>query len=295
MNLEYFLIKNGFLIDIFYHIIKNYLPIILTIIITYLFSVTFLIIDTPTINKESNIVKKLKEYEKEKNCKVCFILSDYHKKKDKYPELKDYIIDIDKEYTFYNFMKRLRENEYPDIELIIHSEGGLISSSDIIVNTLLEYESKITSHIPYLAQSAATSITLASDIIRMEKYAILGPIDPQINYVDEDSKEDSCSSSILKFMYENNKLDDDEKKIRALEAKIYHEDNITNTRKCLDEKHKYLFNYQKDNIIKELASGIYPHHKPYSKKALEKLGLRIFYIDKNLLGIYEELNKLIFN
>jgi hypothetical protein len=246
---------------------------------------------------ENKLATMIKNYEKKNNSKLIFIISDYweHRHNKKFDQIHKNIIDIDNEITFFRFLKEHRKNNYERLDVIIHCEGGSIVSSDVIIKNFLESKSIINCYIPVLAQSAGTSVALSCSSIKMDENAYLGPIDPQINYVDEESKEDSCSSGILKTLYEEDKIESDEIMIRANEAILFHDDNINTTRDQLKNKHNYLSNKQISTILTELASGKYPHHKYFSKKMIEDLGFQINEIESDIYDIFDEFfNKVFF-
>ncbi len=69
------------------------------------------------------------------------------------------------------------------LDLIIHTPGGIILSAEMIAMALKHHEAKVTAIVPFYALSGGTLIALAADEILMEKFSILGPLDPQIQGV----------------------------------------------------------------------------------------------------------------
>ena len=69
-----------------------------------------------------------------------------------------------------------------DLELILHSPGGLPEAAEGMIDYLHAHfsERKIRVIVPRLAMSAATMMACAADVIVMGKHSSLGPIDPQI-------------------------------------------------------------------------------------------------------------------
>lgn len=67
------------------------------------------------------------------------------------------------------------------IDLIIHTPGGLAAASQLIAMAVKFHPAKVTVFVPFYAWSGGTLVALAADEIRMEKYSILGPVDPQID------------------------------------------------------------------------------------------------------------------
>ena len=76
-------------------------------------------------------------------------------------------------------LQQIRETP-PDtpIDLIIHTTGTSRFNAHMIAMALSFRKSKVTAIVPYYALSNATLLTLAGDEILMEKYSILGSLEP---------------------------------------------------------------------------------------------------------------------
>ncbi|KAF5045603.1 Serine dehydrogenase proteinase [anaerobic digester metagenome] len=74
---------------------------------------------------------------------------------------------------------RLTAPEMP-IDLILHTPGGLILSSEQIAMALRRHMGKVTVFVPHYAMSGGTLICLAADEVVMDENAVLGPVDPRI-------------------------------------------------------------------------------------------------------------------
>ena len=76
-----------------------------------------------------------------------------------------------------------------DLDLIIHSAGGVIEAAEGIADYLHQHfiKQKIRIIVPNLAMSAATMLACAADSVMMGKHSSLGPIDPQFNVRDGES------------------------------------------------------------------------------------------------------------
>lgn len=68
----------------------------------------------------------------------------------------------------------------PNLDLIVHSPGGSVSSAEAIVIYLRERFEHIRVIVPNIAMSAATMIVCSADEIVMGKHSFLGPTDPQL-------------------------------------------------------------------------------------------------------------------
>lgn len=67
------------------------------------------------------------------------------------------------------------------IDMIIHTPGGLQLAAEMIGSALKQHPAKVTAIVPFYAMSGGTLIALAAGEILMEDFAVLGPLDPQIN------------------------------------------------------------------------------------------------------------------
>ncbi|HIH44298.1 MAG TPA: hypothetical protein HA257_04220 [Candidatus Methanoperedenaceae archaeon] len=68
-----------------------------------------------------------------------------------------------------------------DVDLILHTPGGLALAAEMIAMAVKNHPAKVTVMVPFYAMSGGTLIALAADEIIMEKDSVLGPVDPQIS------------------------------------------------------------------------------------------------------------------
>ena len=66
------------------------------------------------------------------------------------------------------------------IDFIIHTPGGYALAAQMMAMAIKFHPSKVTVMVPFYAMSGGSLMTLAANEIRMEKYSVLGPVDPQI-------------------------------------------------------------------------------------------------------------------
>jgi ClpP class serine protease len=66
------------------------------------------------------------------------------------------------------------------IDMIIHTPGGLVLSSEQIAKALKRHKAKVTIFVPHYAMSGGTLLCLAADEVVMDENAVLGPVDPQL-------------------------------------------------------------------------------------------------------------------
>jgi ClpP class serine protease len=160
---------------------------------------------------------------------------------------------------------RLTPDETP-IDLILHTPGGLVLAAEQIARALGNRKGKVTVFVPHYAMSGGTLIAMAADEIVMDKFAVLGPVDPQIG--------SAPAASIIKAVEqkpvervsdETLVLADISRKARAqVEAFVL----------SLLDKH----GLSKEKAIataKTLSEGRFTHDYPIPPDAVRELGLKV--------------------
>jgi len=66
------------------------------------------------------------------------------------------------------------------VDLIIHTPGGYALAAQMMAMAIKFHPAKVTVMVPFYAMSGGSMMSLAASEIRMEKYSVLGPVDPQI-------------------------------------------------------------------------------------------------------------------
>src|SRR5512146_1969523 len=66
------------------------------------------------------------------------------------------------------------------LDIVLHTPGGLVLAALQIAGAIRGHKAKVTVFVPHFAMSGGTLISLAADEIVMSRYAVLGPIDPQL-------------------------------------------------------------------------------------------------------------------
>jgi hypothetical protein len=79
----------------------------------------------------------------------------------------------------HGFMEVVHGLNGPNLDLIIHSPGGLSEAAAAIVSYLRSKFTDIRVIIPHAAMSAATMLSCASNRIVMGRHSFIGPTDPQ--------------------------------------------------------------------------------------------------------------------
>ena len=67
------------------------------------------------------------------------------------------------------------------IDLVLHTPGGLVIASEQIARVLKAHKAGVTVIVPQYAMSGGTLLAMAADHIIMDRHAMLGPVDPQLN------------------------------------------------------------------------------------------------------------------
>lgn len=237
-------------------------------------------------NKFKRLSKTVQKYEKDNNCKILIITDKFWEELPTFLEKR--IMELDEcEETF---MKWFQEDYHSNkkLEIIIHTYGGTIRSSDLIFVSLMNYRGKVNVYIPFYAYSAGAMIAFAGKKLYMNPYAVLGPVDPQIYFTTK--SQDMCPSNSLLTLetLKNKDCIKDDVLINLTTAKSYHQDNIDNLQKLFLKK-----NYPTETIeviIDEFASGKHPHNKPFDIHTLKTIGLKIkVNIPTNIEQIFTQL------
>ncbi|PIR56646.1 MAG: hypothetical protein COU72_05110 [Parcubacteria group bacterium CG10_big_fil_rev_8_21_14_0_10_41_35] len=83
--------------------------------------------------------------------------------------------------------KELRGKQYADLDVLLHTSGGLIEPAFNIVKLLRKHSKKVEIIVPSYAKSAGTLISFGADKLLMGAIAELGPLDVQIRETDDDT------------------------------------------------------------------------------------------------------------
>jgi ClpP class serine protease len=183
--------------------------------------------------------------------------------------LNEYIFDIN-DYT--NIIKKLKDNK--NINIILNTHGGDISSNDILINFIQDSKINITGYVYKKSQSAGTIIALISNKLYIKPEAILSPTDAQITI---DGETYSIKSIINMCEEKDKNYISDKYLINYYENKKLHYENLDLVDKLIQNKLKKNISKQKKlQLIYELTSGDYSHHRPISGLYLNK------FLDVNL-------------
>lgn len=232
----------------------------------------------------NRFLKFINYLEVKRKSNIMFIVDNFWEKKKFDYRLRKYIIDID---DGDQFMRRFCNLEYDNVDIILHTEGGAIDSSDMMAKALYRYNGNISTHVPEYAFSAGTVVAISGKL-HMNYNSFLGPTDPQVDY-ETDENSDTCSSKILMSLIKEAKKNNDfieidsTMYIKSQEASCLHRDNEITVRRALDKNYK---NYSKEQTMTLLVSGNHPHHKPIDRDELKKLNIKASNIDNNINRLF---------
>lgn len=112
------------------------------------------------------------------------------------PKIPSSLISITSE-DIQGFMTALQGLKRKELDLLIHSPGGMLEAAEQIINYLRSKYDRIRVIVPQNAMSAATIIACGADKIIMGKHSALGPIDPQITFPSQTGHFTAPAQSIL--------------------------------------------------------------------------------------------------
>src|SRR5436189_3590903 len=151
------------------------------------------------------------------------------------------------------------------IDLVLHTPGGLVLAATQIARAIFTRKGKVTVFVPHYAMSGGTLLALAADKIIMSRYAVLGPVDPQLG--------EYPAASILKAAHQKPVAEVDDKTLILADqaekavAQMRHEDG-----ELLKDK------YSADEaatMAKLMTSGTWTHDYPITCERARDLGLRV--------------------
>lgn len=191
---------------------------------------------------------------------------------------------------FMNSVKDLQNRE-KGLNLIIHTQGGLVRSVEQIVQYLRKkFNFKLFSFIPHIAYSGGTLIALSSTEIYMGDHSNLGPVDPQIGGL-------SAFNIVNEVNNAKKEISEDEKKALFWQPIIskYSIGIIQNCLQSIERVKDLTFEYLKSgmfsdksdefihSIVKEFIDNslFKEHDKPFNIDKLIQLGLKIKRLEDN--------------
>ncbi len=118
----------------------------------------------------------ISDIERERGTKVITLI---HRREPWYKEDQAGYITIEDTEHLLGEIKRTPKDK--PIDVILHTPGGLALAAEMVATALHEHSAKVSVFIPFYAMSGGTLLALAADEIFMEKFSVMGPVDPQID------------------------------------------------------------------------------------------------------------------
>jgi len=151
------------------------------------------------------------------------------------------------------------------IDLVLHTPGGLVLTAEQIARALYMHPAKTTVIIPHYAMSGGTLIALAADQIIMDKHAVIGPLDPQINGLP--------AASILQAVKDKGVQNVDDQTLILADISRKAIDQVKDTVKWFLRKH--MDEEKAEEVATLLCEGYYTHDNPIFAEEAKQLNLNI--------------------
>ncbi len=119
--------------------------------------------------------KIIEDIERERGTKVITMI---HKKELWTKPGEGEEIGIEDTETVLQKLRKVPSNT--PVDFIIHTPGGYALAAQMMAMAIKFHPAKVTVMVPFYAMSGGSLMSLAASEIRMEKYSVLGPVDPQI-------------------------------------------------------------------------------------------------------------------
>lgn len=151
------------------------------------------------------------------------------------------------------------------LDIVLHTPGGLVLAALQIARAIGDHKAKVTVFVPHYAMSGGTLIALAADEIVMSKYAVLGPVDPQIGQWP--------AASLLKVLEQKPVAEiDDETLVQADVARKAIAQVKDAARELL---HRRLPAEAAEALGEKLSIGTWTHDFPISASLAKELGFAV--------------------
>jgi hypothetical protein len=190
------------------------------------------------------------------------------------------VINFEEENDIYYFLENVKKRA----NLILHTKGGNTEFSDFIPYILKQKGIYINTYIPHYAYSAGSFIALPSNMIYLNWYSSMGPVDTQLEYgISNDSDDEEEETFPAKYIKDVKEKENAVTKLRSLEAKGYHSDDLFLLNSIFKNKKR------RDIIIKHFLNTDKSHQIKYGPKDLQNFGLNIKVgIPEHILEIFNK-------
>jgi ClpP class serine protease len=187
-------------------------------------------------------------------------------------------IDIDDAESV---LRAIRETpEEREIEIILHTPGGLILAAQQIAAALARHQGKVTAVVPHYAMSGGTLIAMAADEILIDPHSALGPVDPQLG--------EYAAASLVEVANRPGEHEDKTLIMADLGRKAIAQVEGFSTR--ILERHLPPDRARKTARL--MSTGVWTHDHPLQATELELLGLPIKIgvppLERELMTLYPQ-------
>lgn len=117
----------------------------------------------------------IEDIERERGTKVITMI---HKKELWTEPGEDPEIGIEDTETVLQQLRKVPRDK--PVDFIIHTPGGYALAAQMMAMAIKFHPAKVTVMVPFYTMSGGSLMSLAASEIRMERYSVLGPVDPQI-------------------------------------------------------------------------------------------------------------------
>jgi ClpP class serine protease len=151
------------------------------------------------------------------------------------------------------------------LDIILHTPGGLVLAALQIATAIRSHKAKVTVFVPHYAMSGGTLVSMAADEIVMSRFAILGPIDPQIGQYP--------AVSWLKVVEQKPiaRIDDETLVMADVGRKA-----ISQVKKAAQELlTRHLQPGEAEAIAEKMSTGTWTHDYPITAKQAREIGLPV--------------------
>jgi ClpP class serine protease len=187
-------------------------------------------------------------------------------------------IDIDDAESV---LRAIRETpEEREIEIILHTPGGLVLAAQQIAAALARHQGKVTAVVPHYAMSGGTLIAMAADEILIDPHSALGPVDPQLG--------EYAAASLVEVANRPGEHEDKTLIMADLGRKAIAQVEGFSTR--ILERH--LPPDRARETARLMSTGVWTHDHPLQATELELLGLPIKIglppLERELMTLYPQ-------
>ncbi len=178
------------------------------------------------------------------------------------PEDDEYITIEDTEHILGLIHKTPKDKP---IDMILHTPGGMALAAEMIATALYEHQAKVSVFVPFYAMSGGSLCALAADEIYMEKFSVLGPVDPQL---------DDMPASGYQLVLEKKKIDQvaDQTIMIAHIAELATKNIKFLVKQLLSDK---MPEEQAEKNAEFLTGGYITHDTPINIDTVKSLGLSV--------------------